>query len=93
MLSSCSEPSAVVAGVFRDPRNELEPSAALACCLEICPAMPIWGVAELARCSLPFSSWAFSSAALELMAIAVTERGGVGVMALGKLKCDGENYN
>lgn len=88
ILSSCSEVSAVVAGVLGDPRRELESSAAPACCLAICPAMPTGGVAELAR-SLPLSNWAFSSAALLL--IFVIGRG-VGVVTVGELKCGGENY-
>ena len=76
MLRSCSEVSVAVAGVCGDPRNELKPSEALGCCLPGFPTMPTGGVAELAR-SLPFSSWAFNSAALLL--IFVMGRKGVGI--------------
>jgi hypothetical protein len=88
ILNSWSEVSVVVAGVLGEPRKELDPSAAPACCLAICPTMPTGGVAELAR-SLPLSNWALSSAALLL--IFVIGRG-VGVLTVGELRCGGENW-
>ena len=77
MLRSCSRSPGVASGVLGDPRKEFEPSAGVVC-FATNPGIPTGGVEELARASLPFSSWAFSSAALAF--IWVGGRGGVGVM-------------